>query len=103
MRYVAIALVVGGCSPSSSDVVGPFTGTAQRFVVDRLELPQTSDEATSLGDDLDGDGTVDNQLGVIFSALVLTHDASTHAADMIASGAIASSVVISSVAATPPA
>ena len=66
----------------------------RRYVVDQLELPQTGDEATSLGDDLDGDGTVDNQLGVIFSALVTTHDASTHGADMIASGAIASSVEI---------
>lgn len=57
-----------------------------------IDLPQTADEAAAFGTDLDGDGDVDNQLGVIFSALVSTHDASTHGADMILSGAIASSV-----------
>ncbi len=61
-------------------------------VVTELVLPPTATDATAFGLDLDGDGTVDNQLGVIFSALVSTHDASTHAADMIASGAIASTI-----------
>ena len=92
MKSVAIIVALAGCGSSSGDVLGPFRGTVRRFVVDRLELPQTGDDATRLGDDLDNDGTVDNQLGVIFSALVSTHDASTHGADMIASGALASSV-----------
>jgi len=63
-----------------------------RYAVDQLELPQTGSDAMTFGVDLDGDGMVDNQLGVIFSALVMTHDASGSSADMIASGAIASSV-----------
>lgn len=72
------------CACSSTPVVHSYVAT--------IDLPQTADEATAFGTDLDGDGDVDNQLGVIFSALVSTHDASTHAADMILSGKIASSV-----------
>ena len=64
----------------------------KHYAVAALDLPQTTADATAFGVDLDGDGTVDNQLGVIFSALVSTHDATTHAADMIASGAIASTL-----------
>ena len=90
-RAVLVALV--GCGSSGSgDVVGPFTGPTHRFVVDRMTLPLSGTDAARLGDDLDGDGDVDNQLGVVISALVSTHDASTHAADMIASGALASSL-----------
>jgi hypothetical protein len=64
----------------------------KHYTVAAIDLPQTADEATAFGIDLDGDGTVDNQLGVIFSALVSTHDASTHGPDMILAGAIASSL-----------
>jgi hypothetical protein len=66
----------------------------QRFAVDRMTLPTNSDDAHALGDDLDNNGTIDNQLGVVFAALTSTGDATTHIADMIASGALASSVVI---------
>ncbi|MDB4956336.1 MAG: hypothetical protein JWO36_3905 [Myxococcales bacterium] len=93
-RFLTLALVAG-CSSSngSSDVVGPFTGTPHRYVVDRITLLQ-SDVQTELGDDLDGNGTIDNQLGTIISALAMTHDTSTHAADMIAAGSLASSVEV---------
>jgi hypothetical protein len=64
----------------------------KHYAVAALDLPQTTADATAFGVDLDGDGTVDNQLGVIFSALVSTHDATTHAADMIASGKLASTL-----------
>jgi hypothetical protein len=57
-------------------------------------MPATSEDTTAFGDDLDGDGTADNQLGVIFAALSMTHDATTHGTDMIDAGVIASSVTI---------
>ena len=82
MRSVAAALCAGVVLLASACADEPVVHRA----VAVLELPQTSADATAFGVDLDGDGTVDNQLGVIFSALVTTHDASTHAADMIASG-----------------
>ena len=77
-----VALMLSGCS----------SGPVKHYAVAALDLPQTTADATAFGVDLDGDGTVDNQLGVIFTALVSTHDATTHAADMIASGAIASTL-----------
>jgi len=45
-----------------------------------------------LADDLDGDGTRDNQLGMVIGTLHAQNDVTTHAADMIAAGAIASFV-----------
>lgn len=82
-----------GCS-SSSDVVGPFSGAIHRYVVDSLALPLTSDDARAMGDDLDGDGTVDNALGGVTSVLATTMDLSLDASDMIASGALAEVVEI---------
>ncbi|HEY6034624.1 MAG TPA: hypothetical protein VIV58_10205 [Kofleriaceae bacterium] len=79
---LAAALLLCACSSTP----------VKHYAVAALELPQTTADATAFGVDLDGDGTVDNQLGVIFSALVSTHDATTHAADMIASGALASTL-----------
>ena len=94
MTRLAIAALLAACGTDSGDVVGPFTGASHRFVVDRVSLPITTFETTSFGDDLDGDGMVDNQLGVIFAALSETHDATTHGADMVASGRLASVVTI---------
>jgi len=79
---LAAALLLCACSSTP----------VKHYAIAALELPQTTGDATGFGVDLDGDGTVDNQLGVIFSALVSTHDATTHAADMISSGAIASTL-----------
>jgi hypothetical protein len=77
-----VAVMLWGCSDP----------VVKHYSVAAVELPQTTADATAFGVDLDGDGTVDNQLGVIFSALVSTHDATTHAADMIAAGAITSTL-----------
>jgi hypothetical protein len=87
-------LLLAACSSSGGDVVGPFSGPVHRFSIDTMTLPITSDQAQQLGDDLDGDGNVNNQLGVVFSALSSTGDATTHIPDMIASGALASSIEI---------
>ncbi|MEP6859292.1 MAG: hypothetical protein ABJE66_01645 [Deltaproteobacteria bacterium] len=85
MKLVLVALALSTLGACSDPVV-------KYFDVAAVELPQTTADATAFGVDLDGDGTSDNQLGVIFSALVSTHDATTHAADMIAAGAITSTL-----------
>jgi hypothetical protein len=93
MRWLVVAAV--GCSSSGNgDVVGPFTGDVHRYVVDRILVPQTSDDVTRLADDLDGDGEPDNQVGLVNSTLVVLTDATTHAADMVAAGALVSVVEI---------
>jgi hypothetical protein len=85
-------LAFAACTSGSNDVVGPFTGPVSRFAVDSITLPTSSVMAYQLGDDLDGDGRIDNTLGQMFGMLSLQADLSTHGADMIASGAIASSL-----------
>jgi hypothetical protein len=85
-----ILLAVASCT-NSTDIVGPFTGPVTRFAVDSITLP-TSGTVWQIGDDLDGNGYVDNELGQLFGSLSSNRDLSTHAADMIASGAIASSL-----------
>jgi hypothetical protein len=90
---VAVVGVLAACGgDDNGDVRGPFTGDVHRYVVDAIVLPQSTSDTATLGDDLDGDGQADNQVGLVISTLVATHDATTHAADMIASGALASSV-----------
>ena len=51
---------------------GGFTveGDPHTYVVDSVSIPLDADEAEELGFDIDGDGTVDNQLGNILSALI---------------------------------
>lgn len=52
---------------------GPTDGgpAARRtYVIDSLSQPQTSGEAAEVGVDLDGDGTVDNQLGQALASLM---------------------------------
>ncbi len=93
MRWLSL-LALAACTSSSGDVVGPFTGPTHRYAVTTMTLPTTSDQAHMLGDDLDGDGTINNQLGVVFSALTSTGDATTHIPEMIESGALASFVAI---------
>lgn len=90
---VALVATVA-CSSESGDVTGPFTGDTRRFVVDAIQIPRDSSEASMLAADLDGDGALDNQFGNVTGVLAGTNDLSTHAADMIASGALASVVSI---------
>jgi hypothetical protein len=95
---LAIATLTGcPCDPGvnhshAADVVGPFTGPTQRFVVDSITLPlQRSDFA----EDLDGDGKPDNQLGNIFGLLSAGSDVPLPDA-LIASGLLAPVVEIQS-------
>ena len=94
MKWLPLLALVACASNESNDVVGPFTGTTRRYVVDSIAIPRTSADATAMGDDLDGDGKIDNQLGAVASVLATTMDLSVDARDMIASGALASSVEI---------
>ncbi|MCA9678520.1 MAG: hypothetical protein H6708_17245 [Kofleriaceae bacterium] len=59
----------GGGGGDDDDDVQP-TGDHYHYVVDSVTIPLDSTSATALGMDLDGDGTVDNQLGNILSALI---------------------------------
>src|SRR5215831_5279530 len=95
MRAPWFAILAVGCAgPSGHDVVGPFTGETRHFVVDAIHLPATIPEARLVGDDLTGDGVVDNQFGDTVVTLAEQNDVTTHGADMIAAGAIASTVDI---------
>ncbi|MCX5744307.1 MAG: hypothetical protein NT062_17595 [Proteobacteria bacterium] len=94
---LTIALVGGGCDQGlpSTDVVGPFTGAVHRFVVDDVTLPIGGAQQTAFGDDLDGDGIVDNQFGRALTLLdTAGDDLNAHALDIIAAGVLASSVEI---------
>jgi hypothetical protein len=91
---VLIALAACTAAPPSDDVVGPFTGARHRFVIDRIELPHDYNSARALGDDLDGDGIVDNQLGSVIGSLAGQGNVTSHADDMIAAGALTSVVEI---------
>lgn len=65
MVVMGIAAGCGGAA-APQDVVGPFEGTATRFYVATLTMPQ---QRNDFAVDLDGDGNVDNQLGNIFGGL----------------------------------
>jgi hypothetical protein len=84
--------MLAACTIGDQDIVGPFSGPVTRFVIDRITLPTDNSSALALGDDLTGNGMVDNQLGMVFGVLATYGDLNVHAGDIIASGAIASSL-----------
>jgi hypothetical protein len=95
MKWPCVVMVAVGCSSShGTDVTGPFTGDVHRFAIDSIAVPRTQDQVTQLADDLDGDGTPDNQIGLVGSTLVVLTDATMNAQDMVDSGALASFVEI---------
>src|SRR5688572_17165734 len=51
------------------DAMPPCLECETGYVFDSLTVPTSAQESADLGFDLDGDGTVDNQMGNIFSAL----------------------------------
>jgi hypothetical protein len=70
-----------------------YTGETRRFVIDQIAVPKTNADARAFGADLNGDKTVDNQLGMVIGTLnSLAGDITTHGPDMIAAGTLASSV-----------
>jgi len=93
MRFLtAIVAVCGiGCA---DDADAPLTGATHRYALDGIVLPMTNAEAHALGTDLDGDGTVDNQLGAVISSLAGEGDVTSHSFDMIAGGSLPSAIEI---------
>jgi hypothetical protein len=63
-------------------------------VVDRIMLPTGNQTAYDMGDDLTGNGGIQNQIGMVIGTLLANCDATTHGTDMIATGVIASMVEI---------
>src|SRR5438270_13692712 len=78
-RYLAIVVV--GCGypaphltdarPDSVLIDAPAVpmGPHYHFVIDHENVPTNNTEARQYGMDLNGDGTVDNQLGMVFGSL----------------------------------
>ncbi|MBL9020165.1 MAG: hypothetical protein JNL83_38625 [Myxococcales bacterium] len=71
-------------------MTGPYSGEVKRFDVVELKLPATTADTNGWAGDLDGDGSVENQLGLIVTALTETNDTNRHVQDMLASGSIRS-------------
>jgi len=96
MKLAWCSLLFAACTAStnSDDVVGPFTGTTHRYVIDGFVFPSNNTQAREMADDLDGDGYVDNQLGMVISTLRSQGLGTAHVDDMIASGALVSSIEI---------
>lgn len=79
MRVALVALLlVAGCSLYDRDDGPPrWPGedlpacdtTRTSYVIDAITVPLDADAAEEMGHDLDGDGTIDNQLGNVYSAV----------------------------------
>ena len=87
-------LVIAACGPTYEDVVGPFTGETQRFIVDSIRVPTSGITTREYGADLDGIGQDDNQLGNAITFLAGNGDVTQDGDDQIVSGAIQSEVLI---------
>lgn len=94
MRIVPFSLLAACATDPAEDITGPYTGPTHRFVVDSIDIPMGNQQARDYADDLNGDGSRDNQLGALLATLASEGNLTTHDADMIASGLIASSVEI---------
>jgi hypothetical protein len=92
MRYVLVALLFacGGGGNSGVDASKPDALldapeaplNVHRFVVDKQKVPQNTNEARMFAFDLDGDVTLDNQLGMVLGTLAGQGINSQTASDM---------------------
>ena len=98
MRVLLLAALVACANPQpgsgDGDVVGPFTGETHRFAIDRFDLPGNSTEAKLEGDDLTGDGTVDNQVGALIASLIIDKDLAPNPQDLSATGLLPTTIEI---------
>ncbi|HEX7700664.1 MAG TPA: hypothetical protein VF403_08085, partial [Kofleriaceae bacterium] len=95
MRLLPLLPFLAACTGGvGDDVVGPFTGATHRFVIDSYTLPAFDAQARDLGDDLDGNGTVDNEVGLTFATLSGQGDLTKYASSMGAVGLLPSAVLI---------
>ena len=90
MKRACLVLALGACAaePTRPD----YTGQTRRYVVDSIAVPTHQSEARAFGADLDDDGAIDNQLGMVIGTLAGFGDVTVHPDDMVASGVIASAV-----------
>jgi hypothetical protein len=95
MRPYALVglLVTAACGESGPE---PIRGPVHTFAVDGYTLPMDNIEARAMGCDLNGDRTVDNQLGMTFGQLARENNLTPYVADLIGSGVLASRVEIQS-------
>jgi hypothetical protein len=77
-------------------VDGPFTGTRQRFVLDRLMLPTATTGPGSYGPDFDGDGNGVNHLRSVISGFGFFGDVTPLVDGIVAAGGVDATVDITS-------
>jgi len=82
MRLLVTLPLLTACTSSSPPPDRPFTGTDHRYAIDRYIFPTNSNEARMAADDLDGDHTVDNQVGMLMATLATEHDLAPNPSDM---------------------
>lgn len=71
MNRVAVLLLasLSGCFFDAEEPLPPLEGDVYQYVVSDLKVPTNNTEARELGLDLNGDDTIDNQLGMVFGTL----------------------------------
>ncbi|HET9990132.1 MAG TPA: hypothetical protein VFQ65_16490 [Kofleriaceae bacterium] len=96
MRALLVMPFLAACANdvSSGDVVGPFTGATRRFAIDHYGLPVTNTAARMVGDDLNGDKAVDNQLGLVFSSLATQLDLAPSPMAMWSAGVLPTTLLV---------
>ena len=75
MKRLLLILAACGSNPPQ-DITGPFTGPTTRYTIDGFT---PVGDPVGLGDDLDGNGTVDNAIGYVLRDLTAEMDVTTHA------------------------
>ncbi len=70
LALVPLASFVVGCGGDENGGTGGPVGEHHGYVIGSLTLPLDATSAMTYGFDLDDDGTVDNQLAAVFSALI---------------------------------
>ena len=64
----------GGSGQDSTPISTEAWGYPQnQYVVDQILLPQTKADVAKYGFDLDGNGTIDNQIGNLIEAVAFLH------------------------------
>jgi len=66
MRSLLIAMLLAGCADEPAPVP---EGPHYRYVMSELKIPVNNNDARAYGLDLNNDGVLDNQLGMVFGTL----------------------------------
>src|ERR1700759_279755 len=80
MKALLLGLLVACTSEPPPD--RPFDGTTTRYVIDRFDLPTNNQQSRDLGDDLNGDGAPDNQVGMVLGTLGSQMDLAPNISDL---------------------